>query len=130
MLSFSVGKLQRPYDFLCAVYDYEILGRSGGVQVARVIPWLEFIIGLSLLLGYFQRGALALGVILLATFTIAQVSVLSRDLKIPCGCSITRSGENISAADLARTGALCAGSLFCLVATCWWNFDRSEGAKP
>jgi uncharacterized membrane protein YphA (DoxX/SURF4 family) len=56
----SVGKLNRPGDFLAAVYDYQMVGPRLGVAVATVLPWLELIVGICLLAGILIDGALIL----------------------------------------------------------------------
>ncbi len=80
-------KLQQPYDFLWVVYDYELVNRSVGVAIAAALPWVELVLGISLVAGLLERGALLLSSFLLAVFTFARLSVASRELPIPCGCA-------------------------------------------
>jgi uncharacterized membrane protein YphA (DoxX/SURF4 family) len=90
----SLSKLQQPYDFLHAVYDYELVGRKFGLGIAFAVPWLELVVGLFLVAGVLDRGAWLLTVSLLAIFTLARIAVLSKALRISCGCSGCASNEN------------------------------------
>lgn len=85
----SLSKLQQPYDFLSAVYNYELVGPQLGLCVAAVVPWLELATGICLVLGIWDRGAWILAILLLSVFTAALYSVANRGLLIPCGCSRT-----------------------------------------
>ena len=112
----ALPKLQQPYDFLAAVYDYELVGPRFGVFVAAALPWLELVLGIALLAGVWNRGAWVLSVMLLSVFTVARVSVLSRGMTIPCGCFGKERGEPIDSGDVLITGLMLLGAtvaLFC-----------------
>lgn len=118
----GLEKAGRPYDFLNAVYDYQLVGADMGEMIARVLPWLEIVIGIALLLSVLERGALALSILLLITFLVAKLSVLSRGLLIPCGCG-TRVVDPIGYADVWKgAGFLCVGLL------AYWLPSRSSAA--
>src|SRR5438128_319167 len=80
----ALQKLQQPYDFLSTVYSYDLVGPRLGLSIAFVLPWLELVLGISLVTAVLQRGALLLSTLLLAVFTCARFSAASRDLLIPC----------------------------------------------
>jgi len=101
----GLSKLQSPYDFLSSIYMYELVNPYIGVLLARSLPWLETVLGLSLILGVFRRGSLLLATSLLFVFLAAQTSAFLRDLKIPCGC-VTNETRIISRSDVIREGTL------------------------
>jgi uncharacterized membrane protein YphA (DoxX/SURF4 family) len=102
----GLAKLQQPYDFLGAVYGYEIAGRQTGLWVATVLPWLEVGVGLSLVLGVWQLGGALLAVALFSVFTVAQASAAGEGLKIPCGCAAGNAPEYTSYWKVAESAAL------------------------
>lgn len=101
----SLSKLQQPYDFLSAVYNYELVGPQLGLWVATVVPWLELTTGICLVLGIWDRGTWMLAIILLSVFTAALYSVANRGLLIPCGCACTPI-EIVSYRSVLTTGLL------------------------
>jgi uncharacterized membrane protein YphA (DoxX/SURF4 family) len=112
----GLAKLQQPYDFLSSVYSYGIVGPDLGYVAAFVLPWLEFVIGVCLLAGVIQEGALLVSAILLAIFTVAKFSAVHRDLQIGCGCQITEVGGIVGIQDVLSTGLL-----FVVAAVGFWN---------
>jgi Methylamine utilisation protein MauE len=57
LLMSSLPKLCQPYDFLTAIYRYELVGPMLGVLVAAVLPWLELVVGICLIGGIFVSGS-------------------------------------------------------------------------
>jgi len=110
----SSWKLRHPYEFLIAVYQYELLGLTLGLLVAMCLPWIELVAGLCLVSSVFKKGALTLASLLFACFMVAQMVVLFRGRTIPCSC-ITRHGDPIDTVVVARTAWLLLVSLSCLV---------------
>jgi uncharacterized membrane protein YphA (DoxX/SURF4 family) len=54
--------------------------------LAIFVPWLEFFLGLSLLLGIAYRTASFLLAVLNLLFALAILSVVARGIEIDCGC--------------------------------------------
>jgi uncharacterized membrane protein YphA (DoxX/SURF4 family) len=116
----SLWKLYQPYEFLGDVYNYELVGPALGLYVARLLPWLELVVGICLVVGTLDWGALLIGVGLLSLFVAAQVYSLGRGLTIPCGC-FNREATAISYKDVLTTGAMLVAALaglWCSVAAC------------
>jgi hypothetical protein len=96
-----------------------------GLILAASIPWIECAIGVSLIAGVLERGALLLSLLLLALFALAQFSVLSRGLQVACGC-FGKSHAPITPGDAFRTLLMLAAAIFAL--TC--SLARSVTAQP
>jgi uncharacterized membrane protein YphA (DoxX/SURF4 family) len=114
----GLSKLRQPYDFLSAVYNYELVEAQVGLWLARVIPWLELAIGLCLVLRVWEKGAWVWASMLLAFFMLAQVSALHRGLLIPCGCS-SNTSEIVSFRSALATSFLFIMSLIGLWLSAW-----------
>ncbi len=110
----GLAKLQHPYDFLGAVYQYELLGPHAGWWLTAVLPWLEVGVGASLILGVWLQGGALLSVVLFAVFTAARASAAAEGLKIPCGCAAGNEPEFISYWQVAQSALmlLAAGLVF------------------
>jgi uncharacterized membrane protein YphA (DoxX/SURF4 family) len=106
-LQSSVVKLYQPYEFLHAIYNYELVGRGVGVALAAILPVLELLVGASLVTGIMRRGALFLSILMLAMFAAAQSVSLGRGLDIPCGCFL-RPKDVITARSLLFTLSMLA----------------------
>lgn len=130
----SLSKLQQPYDFLSAVYNYELVGPQLGLWVATAVPWLELATGICLAIGIWERGAWLLAIILLSAFTGALYSVANRGLLIPCGCSSTPI-EIVSYRSVLNTGLLLLAAIIgfgCSLAAGFFreNFTDSPSSTP
>ena len=68
------------------IYNYRLLSLETVGFVAAVLPWLEMILGASLVVGFWvESSALALGGLSLG-LCLALASALWRHLDINCGC--------------------------------------------
>jgi len=83
----AVPKLVEPATFARAVAAYRLLPETGIQGVAWVLPWLELLVGLSLLaLPWLRRGAWLLATALMVCFAAIIASAAARGLDIGCGC--------------------------------------------
>jgi hypothetical protein len=112
----AATKLHHPYDFLLSVYDYRLVGPTLGFWIATALPWLELLLGVSLMSGVLERGGLVVAIGLLCVFAYARISALSRDLPISCGCT-TRVVEPMSWTGVYGTLAMLAGAVVALWAS-------------
>jgi hypothetical protein len=113
----SLPKIQHPYDFLVAVYRYELARPSMVTMIAVTLPLIELVLGLALLGGICIGGALLACVVLGALFTFAQIAALYRGLSISCGCfGTSASDEIVSYATVLRSVSLAMVSLIGLIA--------------
>lgn len=103
-VSASWPKLEFPYEFLSDVYGYGLVGPWAGLLVAVLLPWIEFVVGAALVLGFLRSGALVLGTGLCTLFVAVQAWALIQGLDIACGCF--GSQGSIGYMTLAKTALL------------------------
>lgn len=82
----SLDKIANMSDFAKIIHNYKILPVGLVNLLAIFLPWLEFVTGLCLIIGKFERGALLLTSTVLVVFIIALSQALIRGLDINCGC--------------------------------------------
>ena len=90
----GLEKLARNYEnFILVVQSYKILSDHGAAYVARLLPWVELLLGVFLVIGFKLRPTLAALWILTSAFISVVGSALFRKLPIEdCGCF----GEELS----------------------------------
>jgi len=84
-------KASDPHGFAHSIYDYRLLLGWMINPMAILMPWVEILVGISLLLGILTQGAALVGSGLMAVFTGALGISLARGLAIACGCFSTSS---------------------------------------
>jgi uncharacterized membrane protein YphA (DoxX/SURF4 family) len=127
-LASGLLKLQQPYDFLAAVYRYELLGPQAGYAVAAALPWVEVTTGLTLLAGIYPSGGMLLALLMLGTFTVAKASAVRRDLRIGCGCQVLEVGDVVGVGDVALSVVLLSAAVAGYVAVL--RLTRGEADAP
>ena len=112
----SWEKIALPQDFARIIYRYQVVGPSGTLGfrpanlVAVMLPWLEVLVGLCLVTGWWRKEAAAVAGALLVVFVGAVASTLVRGIDIAnCGCfSVDGAGRaagwGLIAGDLALLG--------------------------
>jgi uncharacterized membrane protein YphA (DoxX/SURF4 family) len=88
-------KILEPGDFAAAIFNYRILPREAVNIMAITLPWIEVMVGLMLVMGFWVRTNAILISGLLVVFIIAIAQALARDLNIDCGCFGTSSGRHV-----------------------------------
>jgi uncharacterized membrane protein YphA (DoxX/SURF4 family) len=89
-LTAAVDKIIHPADFARAIYNYQILPDILINLAALVLPWLELLLGLCLVAGFWLPGAALWSIGLLAVFYAALLFNVYRGIDIHCGCFSTR----------------------------------------
>lgn len=84
----SWGKLRYPRVFAESLLAYRVLPEELITLVALTLPWLEFLAGLILLVGYRVRGGALVTGALSALFFLVVSSVIWRGLDLSCGCFV------------------------------------------
>jgi len=85
----SIDKIYNPDAFAKIIHNYRILPPELINISAIILPWVEFIAGISLIIGFKYRGANILISGMLIVFIIALTASLIRGLNINCGCFST-----------------------------------------
>ncbi len=80
------GKIAGPQQFAKEIRAYQMVPLVVSHHMAIVLPWLEMIVGVSLVIGLLRRESRALLLAMLVVFTIAKSVVLVQGLNINCGC--------------------------------------------
>jgi uncharacterized membrane protein YphA (DoxX/SURF4 family) len=103
-------KLRDPWQlFAMSIDAYRILPLQAVELAARVIPWLELVIGLLLIAGLCLRISSTIVSLILLTFFVIMVRAYAKGMAIDCGCF--GPGEAISWKTLLRDGTLLAAAL-------------------
>ncbi|HYZ73093.1 MAG TPA: MauE/DoxX family redox-associated membrane protein [Chthoniobacterales bacterium] len=89
----AITKLVDPSSFAQQIANYQLTPWPATALLAIFLPALELCVGISLLLGRWESGALVWVAILLTIFSGALLSAIVRGLSIDCGC-FGRSIEN------------------------------------
>jgi len=117
-------KLRVPWAiFAMSINSYQILPEPLVIFIARVLPWLELVLGALLIVGWQLRYVATATSALLLGFFVIMLRAYFKGLGIDCGCFGV--GEALSAQTLARDGILVAVSLALTVAA----FLRERNSK-
>jgi len=91
----SYDKIVHPKAFAEVVYNYQILP-DGLINVTAIfLPWLEVLMGMFLIMGFWMPGTVIWCNTLLVTYTVALCFNLARGLDIDCGCFSTTKESTI-----------------------------------
>jgi len=103
--------------FAQTILAYDVLPRRLAYIFARWLPWIEGVIGLTLVLGLVTKATAVLGSVLLFSFTVAIAINLARGrTHLDCGCFGLGDRQQISAKVLIRNILLVTLSFY--VAAC------------
>jgi putative oxidoreductase len=115
----AATKLPDPGSFAQQIANYQLTPWPVTAGLAVLLPALELCVGLCLLLGRWESGALVWTAILLTVFSAALAAAIARGLSIDCGC-FGRSVENTGTMwPLVRNLTLLAVTAFL-----WFSRDR------
>ncbi|MGA2403965.1 MAG: MauE/DoxX family redox-associated membrane protein [Syntrophobacteraceae bacterium] len=108
----SIDKIAHPSEFAKIVLNYQTLPGYLINIVAIVLPWLEALLGLFILCGWWLPGATVVANLLLVAFFGALAQAVARGIDLTCGCfSVKAAGSPHTVWYLARD------SLFLLLGT-------------
>ncbi|MBU2499646.1 MAG: DoxX family membrane protein [Proteobacteria bacterium] len=114
----GIDKILHPAAFAEVIYNYQILP-DGFINLSAILlPWIETLIGLSLVSGIWIPGATLLSATLLSVFLGAILFNLARGLDVDCGCFMAADGAGSSTSILwyvARDGLLLLIALYLLM---------------
>lgn len=76
-----------PEEFAAALESYWVLPVAATLALAKIIPWVELLVGLALMTGYATRRAAALAASLHGVFIVLLAQAMARGLALKdCGC--------------------------------------------
>lgn len=109
-------KWESPLIFEAVLYTYDLFPQAYIPLIVRYFPWVEMVLGFSLLIGFGHRvrylaGASAL---LLVFFIVILSITYLRGIEADCGCF--GSGDPISPKTLARDSLMLVPALYLLFA--------------
>jgi len=97
--------------FAVAIGNYHMLPQWAVNPAAIILPWLEILLGTTLVLGFWIEGGSFLSAVLFTAFSFALAFNLIRGLDISCGCFST-SPVKINWLYFLRDAGLLAMSIF------------------
>lgn len=126
----SYDKILHPEAFAYAVYNYQVLPDGGINLTALVLPWVELLIGICLLVGFWLPGAALLSTLLLAAFAGALLFNLHRGLDVHCGCFSTQAGGDPAGyLTVLRDLSFLAVSIYLMVMVTFHGSSQIRGAR-
>ena len=82
----GIAKISDPVRFIFTLRQFNLFSEAVIPFMALYLPWLEFILGLFLILGLLYRASAFLLVCLNTMFAIVILTVIARGMEIDCGC--------------------------------------------
>ena len=82
----AVGKLPERAKFVDVVSGFGLLPHSWAIAYGSILPWLELIVGVALLLGFFSRYMAGVSLLMIFTFLVANGTAVYRAEPYECGC--------------------------------------------
>lgn len=123
----GVVKILDPEHFLSSILTYEIFSYGKAVAIALTVPWLEVLVALSLVFGFWRKGASLICGVMLMVFVILVVQAGLRGLSIDCGCYGSNRLE--SGFDYVIKVAQNVGLLAMLGVAVFLGREKSSGKK-
>lgn len=82
----GLAKLADPVRFLLTLREFRLLPGVAESFLAVYLPWLEFLLGLCMVVGVLHRTSALLIAGLNGVFVAAIASVIARGIEVDCGC--------------------------------------------
>ena len=85
----SVDKIIDPLSFATIIHNYRITPPGLINYIAVIIPWLEFTVGVFLVVGFKVRASALTASLMLVFFTTVLAITAIRGINVSCGCFST-----------------------------------------
>jgi hypothetical protein len=124
----GLSKVSHPYEFLAAVYKYQMTGPAQTHLIAMLLPWVEVVLGICLLSGSLLGGSFLVTAFLGAMFVWAQASAIIRHVPVSCGCF-----GSLWSTDLINLSSVIRSSLVVLLGGLGyfaWLTAAAQGSNP
>jgi uncharacterized membrane protein YphA (DoxX/SURF4 family) len=82
----GLAKIADPVRFLLTLREFQLLPGALESFLAVYLPWLEFLLGLCVVLGVLHRTSALMIAGLNGFFIVAIGSVMARGIEVDCGC--------------------------------------------
>jgi putative oxidoreductase len=82
----SLYKIQEPYEFALSVATYQISPLSLINIFAIILPWLELLVGIAIIIGFWTRESAFLILGMMVLFVSALAYALAQGHEMTCGC--------------------------------------------
>jgi putative oxidoreductase len=125
----SMSKIAYPAQFADAVANYRLIPYSLLNLGALVLPWVEFVAGLFLIIGFMSRASVILIGLMLIMFNVMVLINMYWGAPITCGCYDT-VGEPIGWRKIAENGAMLIFAVQVYFFDSFLIFRRSTLAGP
>ncbi len=112
----AISKLAAPQRFANDVQQYRILPRPSAAAFGYALPYLELIVALLLLTGFYANWAALAVAIMLVSFMIAVGVAMVRKFNLSCSCFGLLYRERVGWSTQIRDGVLLVMAVFILIA--------------
>lgn len=119
----GLAKISDPVRFIFTLREFRLFPEFIVPFTAIYLPWLEFILGLLIIIGLMHRTASLLLAFLNSMFTLAILSVIIRGIDVDCGC-FGMLADMLKISDMADMKAVIRNLLF--IVMCFYIF-KSQG---
>ncbi|MBA66080.1 MAG: DoxX family protein [Candidatus Marinimicrobia bacterium] len=109
----SVDKIIDPSKFSREISNYHIIPFGLENLIAIALPWLELMIGIGLILGFYINANTIIAGFLLVIFNVLVFQAMMRGFNIECGCGL-KEGQMVGYGKLFENFILLLGCLFIL----------------
>jgi uncharacterized membrane protein YphA (DoxX/SURF4 family) len=123
----SYDKLFHPQAFADIIYRYQILPDRLVNASAIFLPWLELLMGICLMTGFWMPGTVVWCNFLLVAYIGALSFNLARGLDIDCGCFSTAGGRSIDIGTILLDLAFLAFSIYLFIVV--FGYGSSKRSK-
>jgi uncharacterized membrane protein YphA (DoxX/SURF4 family) len=120
----GLAKISDPVRFLLTLREFRLFSESIVPFTAVFLPWLEFFLGLSVVLGVLYRTSALMLAGLNMMFIIALGSVMVRGFEIDCGC-FGLVADILKLPDMADWKAVVRNVMFITLCAVIFAIDRT-----
>jgi len=120
----GLAKISDPVRFLFTLREFRLFPESIVPFTAVFLPWLEFFLGLSVVLGVLYRTSALMLAGLNILFIIALGSVIVRGFEVDCGC-FGLVADILKLPDMADWKAVVRNVIFVMLCTGMFAIDRT-----
>ena len=105
----SYDKILDPDKFARDINNFHIVPFGLENSIAIVLPWLELLIGLGLIFGFFIDGSSVISGALLVLFNLMILQAMLRGFNIECGCGL-KEGQMVGVSKLLENFVFMGGA--------------------